>query len=70
MQAVYRHSLLDRENDFRKLIALFTELNNVTYRKHHGKITEADERFLKENHISDVALGVAEAVYQSVRREE
>lgn len=69
-QAVYGHSVLDRENEFRKLIGLFTELNNVTYRKMRGIWTEADARFLKENEISEVALGVAEAVYQAVIRTE
>ena len=68
-QAAYGCSVLDRENDFRKLIALFTELNHVTYRKHCGKMTQADNAFLKENQISDVAIEVAEAVYGSVRRD-
>lgn len=64
----YGSSVLDRENEFRKLIALFTELNNVVYRRHHGKSLEADESFIKANQISNVALEVAEAVYQAVTR--
>ena len=67
-QATYGRSVLDRENDFRRLIALFTELNNVIYRKHHGGMTLADEVFLKENTISELALEVAEAVYASIAR--
>ncbi|MBQ3558064.1 MAG: DUF4422 domain-containing protein [Agathobacter sp.] len=67
-QATYGRSVLDRENDFRRLIALFTELNNVIYRKHHGGMTLADEDFLKENTISELALEVAEAVYASIAR--
>ena len=64
--ACYGVSVLDRETDFRRLIALFTELNNITYRKHKGISTEADDAFLKENQISDVALAVADAVYGAV----
>lgn len=66
--ALYGTSILDNENEFRKLIALFTELNNVVYRKHHGKSKEDDEMFLAKNQISDVALQVAESVYQAVTR--
>lgn len=65
---VYGNSVLDRESEFRKLIALFTELNHVIYRKHHGKNTAEDMVFLKEYAISDVALDVAEAVYESIAR--
>lgn len=63
---VYGRSVLDRENEFGRLIALFTELNNVVYRRHRGKETEEDENFLKQNQISDMALLVAESVYGSV----
>ncbi len=63
---VYGSSILDRETGFRQLISLFTEINNVVYRRHHGKAMRKDEEFLKENQISNVALEVAEAVYQAV----
>ena len=66
--AKYGSSVLDRENEFRKLIALFTEINNVIYRKHKGTMAESDASFLKEHYVSDVALEVAEAVYESVTR--
>lgn len=67
-QAVYGNSFLDRENEFRRLIALFSEINNVTYRKHRGTMTEADALFLKEAQVSEVALEVAEAVYEAVTK--
>lgn len=65
-QAAYGHSILDGETDFRRLIALFAELNNVTYRKHHGGMTLEDEDFLKRNRISELAQEVAEVVYTSI----
>lgn len=64
----YGCSVLDRETDFRKLVMMFTELNNIVYRKHKGSSTEADEQFLNENQMSDVALAVAEAVYMAVTK--
>ena len=67
---VYGKSVLDQETDFRKLIALFTELNNVTTRRKMGNTTERDVQFLKENQISQVAQQVAEAVYAAVKRED
>ena len=66
----YGKSVLDRETDFRRLIALFAELNNVTYRKAKGCSLAKDEAFLKENNISQVAQQVAEVVYAAVTREE
>lgn len=65
---VYGYSVLDRETDFRKLIAIFTELNNIVYRKHKGISTEADTQFLNVNKISAVALSVAEAVLFAVTK--
>ena len=62
----YGCSVLDRETDFRKLIALFTEINNITYRKHKGISIDTDEAYLINQKVSDVALAVAEAVYQAV----
>lgn len=64
----YGHSVLDRECEFRRLIALFTELNHVVFRQHQSGLTEKDETFLKQNHISKEALAVAEAVYESVAK--
>ena len=67
-QAAYGHCVLDRETDFRKLISLFTELNNVIYRKNKGIAKSEDALFLKEHEVSEVAIEVAEAVYASVTR--
>lgn len=64
----YGYSVLDRETDFRKLIAMFTEINNIIYRKHRGISIDTDSAFLKENQISDVALAVAETVYLAVTK--
>ena len=66
--ACYGKSVLDKETDFRKLVALFSEINHIVYRKHKGISDEADNRFLEEYEISDVALTVAEAVYQAVTK--
>lgn len=64
--AVYGSSILDRENEFRKLIALFTELNQIVYRKHKGLFTTQDAQFLEKHQISDVAMEAAESIYQAV----
>jgi len=68
-QTAYGYSILDRETDYRKLIALFSELNNVTYRIKQKKETAGDLFFLEENQISEIAMKVAETVYQSVRKD-
>ena len=64
----YGSSILDREHEFRKLIMIFTELNHVIARKHRGQCLDIDEQFLKKYQISEIALAVGEAVYQSVTR--
>ena len=67
-KAACGHSILDKECDFRRLIALFTELNHVVYRKHQLGLSEEDAAFLEKNSISKEALEVAEAVYLSIAR--
>ena len=77
-KAVYGTSVLDRESDFRRLIELFTRLNDAVRRKHdisvsitdekRAEIEETDTRFLQENEISEVAITVAESVYASIVR--
>ena len=62
----YGTSILDRETGFRNLIRIFTKLNRIATRKHQGKITVEDEDFLKKYQISEVALAVAEAVYEAI----
>ena len=69
-KALYGTSILDRENDFRGLMELFTELNHVVYRKHRLEQKRQDKDFLEKNQISDVALEVAEAVYRAVTKAE
>lgn len=66
-QSAYGYSILDRETEYRKLIALFTELNNITYRKHHGGMTITDKQFLKENEMSELAEQVADAVFEAIQ---
>ena len=68
-QAAYGYSILDRETEYRRLIALFSELNNVTYRVKQKKETAEDLYFLEVNQISEIATKVAEAVYQSLRKD-
>ncbi len=71
-KALYGVSVLDRESEFRKLIALFSRLNVVISHKYSGVCDEAtraeDARFLQENEISEVALEVAESVYAAIAR--
>lgn len=67
-KANYGHSILDKEFDFRRLIALFAELNNVVNRKHCGRATEEDLLFLKKNQISDIALEVAYVICTNSKR--
>ena len=71
-KAVYGTSVLDRECDFRKLITMFSRINAVVFRRHSEACDEAvsaeDTRFLLENEISDIAIAVAESVYDSIAR--
>lgn len=71
-QAIYGTTVLDRENDFRKLMTLFTRLNAIISRRHSEICDEAmqleDALFLQEHKISEVAIKVAEEVYLSITR--
>ena len=76
-KAAYGYSVLDKEDDFRRLIALFTELNHVVSRKHKigsmlsskaADTKKKDDLFLQEKEISDIAIAVAESVYASIAR--
>ena len=64
----YGTSVLDRENDFRRLIALFAEMNNVVSRKSSGREKTEDAVFLKENQVSDIALEVAYVIYGNSKK--
>ena len=65
----YGSSFLDRISEYRDLITLFTRLNQVITRRAQGIRSEEDESFLRQNQVSEVAMQVAEAVYQAVIRE-
>lgn len=71
-RALYGSSVLDRECEFHKLIALFSRLNAVISNKHSVVCDEdmraEDALFLQENQISEVAIAVAESVYASIAR--
>lgn len=68
----YGTSILDRVSEYRDLIALFTRLNQlVTLQKQEkDKNAQLDvqlQDFIEEYHISDMAIKVAERIYESVR---
>ena len=69
-QSEYGYSVLDKETDLRKLLALFARLNTVISHKYSELCDEntraEDAVFLQENQISEVAMTVAEAVYASI----
>lgn len=67
-KASYGHSVLDKEYDFRRLIALFAELNNVVSREYCGRSTAEDAQFLQKNQISDIALEVAYVICRNSKR--
>jgi hypothetical protein len=69
---VYGHSILDKVSEYHELIEIFTRLNQIVtlqkqsqQEKMHGD--EQLRTFIEKNHISDVALKVAEKIYESVR---
>lgn len=64
----YGTCVLDRECDFRRLIALFAEINNVVSREYSGRAKAEDAMFLKENHVSDIALEVAYVIYGNSKK--
>ena len=67
-KTAYGHSVLDKEYDFRRLIALFAELNNVVSREYCGRSTAEDAQFLQKNQISDIALEVAYVICTNSKR--
>ncbi len=54
--------ILDKEQDFHKLISLFKHLNMVMLRKNRGEETEEDRLFLKRECVSKPAIEVAKRV--------
>lgn len=54
--------ILDKENDMRKLIKLFRELNGAALRSSQGKETEADRQVFKNGLITEPAIEVAKKV--------
>ena len=64
----YGSCILDRVKKYRELIGIFTRLNAIVYRKHRNEILEADAQYLEDMQITQVALEIAEAVYQAVSR--
>lgn len=62
---LYGKSFLDRVLEYRELVELFTHLNQIVTRKAQGIHSVEDDIFLKDNQVSEVAIQVAEAVYQA-----
>ncbi len=60
--AIRCHTLLDRECDLKKLIALFRQLNKATRHYYNDLLTDEDIAFLKDAHMSESALYVAAKV--------
>lgn len=68
-QEAYGSSILDRINDYRELISLFAGLNSIVVQRfNQGDVHKEDNDFLKEHQISDIAIEVAEVLYD-VRRD-
>jgi len=67
-QEMHGRSILDRECEFRRLIAIFAELNNVVSRQFYGRTTTEDKIFLEQNEISDIALEVAHVICKDSKR--
>lgn len=69
-QEAYGSSFLERVNEYRDLISLFTRLNQVISHRHmdgyEERLRMEDEAFLKKYQVSEIAIGVAEMVYASV----
>lgn len=71
----YGSSILDWIAEYRNLVEVFTRLNQLVTQQKQIHCEKAQwnlemQNFIEHNHISDVALKVAEKVYESVRTEE
>ena len=66
----YGSSFLERVNEYRDLISLFTRLNQVISHRHmdgyEERLRMEDEAFLKKYKVSEIAIEAAEMVYASV----
>lgn len=58
-QQRYGTNVLERENRYRELLALFTGINRTAARLWNGTWQDADIAFLRENQVSQVALYAA-----------
>jgi hypothetical protein len=77
---VYGHSILDHVSEYRELVQLFAQLNQLITRwkgtlsgKETGCVagvcsTELHE-YIERNHISDIAIQVATQIYQATKQE-
>ena len=68
----YGHSILDEVCEYRELVEIFTRLNQLITRQKQSQCENAQrdeqmQNFIEKNHISDVALKVAEKIYESIR---
>lgn len=67
-QETYGHNILDRVNEYRELIEIFTRLNAIVYRQHKNEMFETDLQYLESMQITQVALDIAESVYKAVSK--
>lgn len=63
----YGCSILDRVSEYRELIQIFTKLNQIITKRAQGEFNAEDNAFIERNYISEVAISVAETIYQAVK---
>ena len=59
----YGSSILDKEDDFYKLVPLFAKLNRAVTDLAEGAPSEEDLIYIKNTYLSDVAIWVAVQIY-------
>ena len=55
----YGKCVLDRENEYRKLITLFNGINTVVNHAQNKCLTDWDEKFVEKNSVSEIAIQIA-----------
>ncbi len=58
----YGKSFLERSNNLEKLLPLFRELNDIAERKRGNTLKASDEKFISDNHFSDIAISIAKTL--------
>ena len=62
----YGDHILNRIRDFDELMTLFNTLNKYTVARLNGKLEASESQWIRDNHITPVAISVSEEMFKNV----